>query len=81
LRLRAGTTPLWPFNILELKTFLLAKLRTSLLQVYKEQCKKYDTLSMFHRHCSLHRTLVVMFNLEPFFLPWSPFWKFPSKLV
>jgi len=61
LRLRGGITPLWPFNILELKTFILAKLRTILLQVYKEQCKKYDTLSMFHRHCSHHRTLVVMF--------------------
>jgi hypothetical protein len=63
-----------------LKTFMLAKLRTILLQVYEEQCKKYDTLSMFHRHCSHHRTLVVIFwNIC--FLPWSPFWKFPSKLV
>ncbi len=56
-----GPTPLWPFNILELKTFILANLRTILLQVYKEQCKKYDTLSMFHQHCSHHRTMVVMF--------------------
>jgi len=80
LRLRGGTTPLWPFNILELKTFMLAKLRTILLQAYEEQCKKYDTLSMFHWHCSHHRTLVVLFwNIC--LLPWSLFWKFPSKLV
>ncbi len=68
LRLRGGTTPLWPFNILELKTFMLAKLRTILLQVYKEQCNNYDTLSIFHWHCSHHRTLVVMFWNIFFFL-------------
>lgn len=68
LRLRGGTTPTLAIQHFRIENFYVGKLITILLKVYKEQCKKYDTLSMFHWHCSHHRTLAVMFWNIFFFL-------------